>query len=652
MRYKHLFLTTILCLFIFAGNAQVIVKIGNDEILTEDFIALYQKNNDPDLTIEQLTKEEYLDLYINFKLKVKEAEALGMNQERSFIREFNGYRDQLVKPFLVDSSAYENLIKESYEHMKYDLRASHILINLPEMEVSSDTIYAWNKAISIRDKFLKGEDFGDLAYKYSDDPSARERDWDGRKIPANRGDLGYFSAFDMVYPFENVAYETKIGEVSMPVRSKFGYHIVYVTDRIPSLGECSVSHLLLRVPADATKSDSAKIMERAQALYDRMMKGENFTTLVKEYSEDKSTSDIGGQLRIFTSSKLEPTFIKYVSTLQNPGDISVPFFTPYGCHIVKLDKRGKLGTLEEETPIIKKRITGSDRLKIQNDLLYIHLRNEYNYKLNGDNYNEILPLIEEHFKNLSVIKLDENKELFTYSDRSASQNDFITYMFVNEMEMPTGYSKANILKYLDNFVNTKLFEIEAEKIANENSEFKLLLQEYYDGILLFNINDEFIWKKAMNDSLGLANYYEKNKDNYYWKERTNATLYTISDPSTAKKIRKSIIKGYDDKEIAKMYATDNNPRPINVEKRLYEQGENTVIDTVDKKVGISKVINNNGKTYLVKINEVIPPKNKTLSECRGSVISDYQTYLEDEWLKELKEKYPVVINYTELEKIK
>ena len=653
-KYKYLLLAAAFCLSIFKVNAQTIATIGDEKISTNDFRALYQKNNDPKFAIEPLSVEEYLDLFINFKLKVKEAEDIGMHTERAFLKEFNGYRDQLIKPYVVDDESYNRLIDEAYEHMKYDIRASHILINVPELEFGKDTITAWNKIMGLRDRAIRGENFNDLAFKHSEDQSARDRNWEGRIIPANRGDLGYFSAFDMIYPFEKAAYSTKVGSVSMPIRSKFGYHIIYVTDKIPAIGECQASHLLLRLPANPTEYDSTKIMGIARKLYERMKNGESFDALVKEYSDDKTTSDKGGKLNAFVANRLDATFIANFAKLQNVGDIGEPFFSPYGCHIVKVDKRGKLGTKENETENIKKRISTTDRLQIQNDMVYEKLRAKYNYVLNGDNYNELLPIIEENFSDLAATRLKEDKALFSYANKVAYQKEFVDYVLACENEIPTRYAASNILKYLNDFSNSKLVDIETVEIAKENINFKLLLEEYYDGILLFNINEKNIWRKAMTDSTGLTIQYQINKRNYNWKDRTDATLYTITDPSLAKSIRKDIAKGIDDKEIEKKYSTSSSDKnkAVKAERRKFEVGDNAIIDNAGKKIGVSKIINDGDNAYVVKIYEVLPPSTKTFEECKGLVISDYQTFLENSWLNELKKKYPVVINQDEIKKIK
>ncbi|MDL2240929.1 peptidylprolyl isomerase [Bacteroidales bacterium OttesenSCG-928-K22] len=650
MKFRNLILSFVISFFIYNLSAQTIVTIGDEQISTKDFLTLYEKNNNPETTIEVLTKEEYLELYINFKLKVKEAETLGLNKESKFINEYNKYRDQLAKPYLMDSITYSNIIKESYEHMKYDIRASHILIDLPEAEVSSDTIFAWNEAMRIRNLFLKGENFNDLAYKFSNDPSAREREWEGRTYAANKGDLGYFTAFDMIYPFEQAAYSLDIGQVSMPIRSKFGYHLIYLEDKVPALLECEVSHLLLVLPSNATSADSAKIINKASKIYERMMKGENFEKLVEEFSDDKTTSKNGGKLMAFTTNKIEANFIKNITTLEN-GEISKPFFTPYGCHIVRMEKRGELKSLEEESENIKRRIANSDRSNFQNSFVYTKLCKKYNYKLNGENYKEIIPLIEKNFKNLSVINLTENKELFTYTNNSTTQEEFIKYIFLCENTRPTHFSEANIIKYLNDFVYETLVNAEIEFISKENTEFRLLLQEYYDGILLFNINEELIWQKAINDSLGLVNFYESNKENYQWKDRVRGNFYIISDPSIAKDVRKALKKGIDGDELTKMFVNSLHIRQVTIEKRYFEPGDNIYVDQTPKKLGISKIFYDKNKAYFVKINELLPSRIKTFEESKGLVISDYQQYLEQEWIKALKAKYPVVVNYSELEKI-
>ncbi|MCK9302415.1 MAG: peptidylprolyl isomerase [Bacteroidales bacterium] len=651
MNYRSFFLSSILIIVSCITFSQTIVTIAGEKVPVDDFVSLYNKNNGigNDVT-SKVTPNEYMNLFVNFKLKVKEAEAMGLDKDPAFIKELDGYREQLAKPYLVDEETTNMLIKEAYDNMQYDLRASHILVNLPEYAIGEDTLSAWNKIMDIRKRALAGEDFAELAYKLSDDPSARERETQGRQYPANKGDLGFFSAFDMIYPFEHVAFKLEVGEISMPVRTQFGYHLIYLTDKRPAIGECSASHIILRVP-NKTAEDTAKVLNKANQIYARLMAGEDFATVATETTEDPSTAKTGGKLPNFTVSRIEPNFIEQIFNLKNIGDISKPFFSAYGCHIVKLEGKQGIGSFEQELDGIKRKIAQSDRAKVQVEVLTAKLKKDYNFKENVANVNELLPEIEKNATKLSNIEVKNNKLLFSFNKQDYYQKDFIEYFTEEYKNKNFKYSEAEVKKSYSAFVNKELIALENKNLEKKYPEFRLLMQEYHDGILLFNVNDQLVWSAAAKDTTGLMNFYEQNKSQYQWKERAKATIFTCADAEVAKKALKLAKKGMDDKELVKSINTNQPTFQITMENKTFEVGDSEVLSAVNWEVGLSKIVKVGGKNYFVLFYEILPPAQKSFEECRGLVTSDYQSQLEAQWLKELKAKYPVEINYTELKKI-
>ena len=649
MKIKHLLLSAILLSITASVSAQTIVTIAGEEIPTDDFMAMYKKNtiNDKD----KITVDEYMQLFINFKLKVKEAEELGFDKSPSFVDELNGYRDQLAKPYLVDSAANERLVEEAYENSKYDIRASHILVNLDKNAFGKDTVAAWNKIMELRNRVLKGEDFNELAFKYSDDPSARDREYQGRRYPANKGDLGYFTAFNMIYPFEHVAFQTKVGEVSMPVRTNYGYHIIYVTDRQPAMGKCTVSHILLRVPEAHTHKDSVQVMSYATSIYDSIMNGMTFEEAAKKYSEDKTSSDDGGRLIPFTCNQIEANFIEAITKLNNPGDVSKPFFSIYGCHIVKLTSKEGFGPYDAEIDKIRHKVAQSDRMALEVKSLCDKLRTKYHFTENVDNLENFIPTILDNFDSLDSLKVINDKVLFSCDGKSFRQSDFVKYID-KVKDKNTENSSASIRTLYSNYVNDCLLNIEKDGLAKQYPEYRLLLQEYHDGILLFDINEEKIWNKSTTDTVGLKNYYNNNRSRYFWKDRAKATQFKIIDPTAENQVRKLVKKKTEDREIVKIVNEKSKSFRIMMDTGTYEFGSNAVIDAVPHKKGLSKLVNVDGNNYLVRIYEILPAGLKSFDECKGIVISDYQDYLEKEWIKELRNKYQVEINQSELNKLR
>ncbi|MDD4142635.1 MAG: peptidylprolyl isomerase [Bacteroidales bacterium] len=650
---KFIAVLTISAVFTPSIVAQTLVTVAGENISTEDFMSLYNKNNySENDKIESISVEEYFNLFVNFKLKVKEAENLGYDQDAQFIKELEGYRTQLAKPYLMDEETSRKLINEAYENMHYDIRASHILITLSEFAKDKDTIAAWNKIMDIRQKFLNKEAaFADLAYKYSDDPSARERvNGMGVTIPANNGDLGYFSSFDMVYPFEHVAFKTQIGDISMPVRSKFGYHLIYVTDKLPALGECQVAHLIIRVPTH-THADSVKTMKKLQLLYDRLIAGEDFNTIVKNNSDDESSRDGGGVFSPFTPNQLDPTFIKNISPLQ-PGEYSKPFFTIYGGHIVKMIRRTNIKSLEEELPTIKRKISQSDRANIESVALYNRLKKEHDFSEIRENLENLTPFIVENYQRLDSVSLAIDSPMFSYDNETVYQSDFISYFKDTPFSKRMKCTEQLVVSTYEKFVNETLLSAENNSLEQKHQDFRLLMGEYHDGILLFNINNDMVWKKAVMDTVGLKTYYDAHKDNYVWDKRVKATIFTIDDSDSVSTVRKELLNGTKDVEILRRFNARSSHPIVTKEERSYEKGDNPVIDKAKWKTGISKNIKSNGKNHIVVIHEVLEPRNKSFDECRGLVTSDYQTVLDSKWISELKAKYDVVVNEQEYNKIK
>ena len=634
-----------------AGNihAQEIVKIGNTSVSTSDFKAMYEKNNKSNG--KTLTPEEYLQLFVNFKLKVIEAENLKMDEEPAFVNELSGYREQLIKPYLINDDINKSFIEESYANMQYDIRASHILIEVPKYATGKDTVAAWNKIMEIRKMALEGEDFNDLAYKYSEDPSAREREYQGFKYPANRGDLGYFTAFNMIYPFEHAAYNMKVGEISMPVRTIYGYHLIYLTDKQPAMGKCVVSHILLRVPENKTHDDTLAVMKLADNIYDSIMNGMSFADAAKKYSEDKTSASAGGRLIPFTCNQLEANFIKEVTLLHDSGQISKPFFTIYGCHIIQLQHKSGIGSLEEEMPEIEKKLKQGDREDVEIHAVINKLKEKYNFTENILMLDEIIPYISANFTKLDSLTIAKPKTMFTYSDKMKNQQEFVSFLS-SKVKKNTTNSATTIRSLYDEFVNSTMLEEESFAIEKNNQEYRLLIQEYHDGILLFNINEEYVWNKATADTIALMNFYNQHKDKYMWKDRVKATLFKVYDKTILDKAVEMAEKGMDDKELVMELNKGASALKMKMERDDFEKDENKIIEMFEKKIGLTKVVSVDGVDYFARIYQIMPATNKTFDECKGLVISDYQNHIDEQWMNDLKDKYKVVVNKKELKKIR
>ncbi|HNW53630.1 MAG TPA: peptidylprolyl isomerase, partial [Bacteroidales bacterium] len=387
---------SILSLSAFSQSADpVLLQIAGEKVTRNEFIRVFEKNNVNGPDADQKALDEYLDLYINFRLKVTEARALGMDTIKSFSDELAGYRKQLAQPYLMDNEESEKIIREAYDHLQYDIRASHILIRVEKLASAADTLAAWNKTMQLRKRIVKGEDFGKVAAEASEDPSAKDRDANGRKIKGNYGDLGYFTAFDMVYPFEAAVYNAKVNEVTMPVRSDFGYHLIKVTDKIPAIGKVQLAHIYMIYPPKASLDDSLKVADSANLAYKLLKEGNDFGDVAKIFSDDLSTSGKGGMLPWFGVNRLLPDFTLNIVKLKEKGAYSEPFQTIYGWHIIKLVDQKPVGSFDDEKEELKQRMPRSDRNNEIQASFIAKVKQKYGFTQNTAALNELTKTVTD-----------------------------------------------------------------------------------------------------------------------------------------------------------------------------------------------------------------------------------------------------------------
>ena len=628
----------------------VLLIVGGDPVTRGEFESIYRKNNSKETSSDRKALEEYLQLFINFKLKVKAAKAVGKDTAQAFINELKGYRRQLATPYLTDKNVNDKLIQEAYDRMKKDVRASHILISLPADPLPKDTLAAYNKAMAIRARVLKGEDFATLASQNSEDPSAKQ----------NGGDLGYFTSMMMVYPFETSAYTTPVGEVSMPVRTKFGYHILKVTNVRDAQGQVHVAHIMVKNPENAKDSVVAANKKKIDEIYERIKKGEDFGQLASQFSDDRTSGKNGGQLPWFGTGKMVPEFEKVAFDLKNDNEVSEPFKTQYGWHIVKRLERKGVQSFDEVKAELKQKISKDSRSQVSRDAVILRIKKESGFTEDAKALNELITKVDTSFLSAHW-KSDATKAmikpLFKLGNETTTQYDFAQFLAQNQSKQPKeSVVEALVRKSYDYFRNEKIIAYEDARLEQKYPEFRMLMQEYRDGILLFEITDENVWSKALKDTVGLENFHAQNKGKYMWSDRVEAVVYKSKDVATAKATRKLVEKRMKKgTSIEEISTKINKSSQLNLqtEKGIFSKGDNEVIDAVSWTVGISPdKINADGSVTFVEITKVVEPTPKTLQEARGMITADYQTYLEQEWIKELKAKYAVDVKQDVFNSIK
>ena len=473
-------------------KSKTLVTINEAKITVADFKKVYEKNLDAIDNEESKNVPYNLDLFINYTLKVKEAYQLKLDTLPSYIREIETYRNQLSAPYLQDKSFTERLIKEAYFRTKNEIKAKHILIRTKKNATPADTLTAYNKILKIRNRILAGEDFEKIAVTTSDDDSARDNPQ--RKLTGNKGNLGYFSAFKMLYSFEDAAYNTKLGQVSMPFKTRYGYHIVKTDAFRVSKGEIEVAHILV---TDLTPAGKTKLEE----VHTKLSAGISFDSLAKAYSNDTSSKDKGGKLTKFGTGRMLPSFEKAAFSLREVGDFSKPFKTRFGWHILKLLKKHPLKPFEDMKAEITSSLKRSGRMKLSDDAVLNKLKK--NYQITENETSKAIFQRED----IRMIPKDSLQNiLFSINEKKLTQAAFVSSI-ANKKQQPIAvlfelYKNQEIVKYFK------------ENLVNTAPEYATILKEYEDGLLLFELMQQKIWNKSSKDTLGLKEFFVENKNNY------------------------------------------------------------------------------------------------------------------------------------------
>ncbi len=609
---------------------------GSDTVFKPEFERLLSKNKNSKEIPDEKSVREYLDLYENFKMKVKEAKLKHLDTASTFITELSGYRSQLAKPYLTDKKVTEHLISEAYERMKWEINASHILINCAENANPKDSLIAYNKIMDLRKRYLKGERFDSLAIKYSEDPSAVK----------NSGLLGWFTSFHMIYPFETEAYNTPKGEVSMPFRTRFGYHLLKVNDKRPARGEVQIAHIMQRTGPSASEETIKEAKLKIDSAYDQLMKGASFETVVAHFSQDDGSKANKGVINWFGSFSNFPDDFKDVCFSLNKGEISKPFQTQYGFHIVKIIDKRPLQDLKDVEEGIKTKIARDSRAESSKLVVAQRIKKENNYKEYPANVKEFTAKLDTSFVKGTWTYNEnniDNKPVLSFNDKVYTEKDLAKFIQVNQESQPNGSIPVIMNGLFRKFTDEKALEYEESMLENKYEDFRNLMQEYHDGILLFDLTDKMVWSKAVTDTAGLEKFHEANQMKYMWKERIKVYTYSCLNDKAKKEAMKMAQKG---KSVDEVKAALNKKiaGTVVVTEQKTEKGENPAMDKLWDKKGVVDipVENNTFKFYVVE--GIIPPEPKTLKEARGLVTSDYQNYLEKEWIKSLHEKYPVTVN--------
>lgn len=627
-----------------AQNASdVLITVGDIPVTVGEFKYIYEKNNGQRANYSKESLDEYLDLYTKFKLKVNEARQNKIDTISSLKEELDGYKRQLSNSYIMDKGVNDYLMDELIERVKTDIRFSHIFISVPANAAPELQEKKRTEIDQAYSRLESGSPFENMVSFFSEDKLSNQ----------SGGDLGFYTAMmpNGFYELENAMYQTAVGTYSKPVRSRIGWHIIKVTETRPAWGEIEVAHILFRKEDETAQN-------KAEDIYKKLVAGGDWNAIASANSQDEKSARANGLLPAFGINTYEKAFENAAFSLQKEGEISKPFETSAGWHIVKLIKRGE--KLDDATfkKVYEPRIKSDERYAITKAHLLETIRTSSGYTENQELLKQFTMGLKEDFYTFKwqpEMSANWKKPLISFgNEKSFDLGDFVQFAQKNtrvrlrfDKNMNT-YQEA-VAALFDAYKEERTIDYEQSNMVKKYEDFKSLMREYEEGILLFEVTKNAVWDRANQDSVGLAKFFESHRSQYMNDAKAKATKVSFrsEDPafanevySRASKSVKSLTKKYNAKE----------------DVLQFEQVEFTKEDEVGKKVefkakAVSPMMSSEGQYYFYKIDQIVAATPKSLKESRGYVVADYQDQLEKDWVESLRKKYKVDIHQDVLQKL-
>jgi peptidyl-prolyl cis-trans isomerase SurA len=518
-------------------EARPLLEIGNETFSIDEYEDAYNKNKFASDSAKALTPEEYLTLYTDIKIKVLQAKEDGKDTTTDYKEEITSYREQLAKNHLVDKVLVEKLANEAYTRLKQEVHASHILVGVSEDASPADTLEAYRAAIALRGRLEEGSDFGDMAMRFSKDPAAK----------TTKGDLGYFTAFQTLYPIETAAYTLGVGRVSQPVRTKAGYHLIRVADRRPSRGMVQIAHIMVQVDTSATAAQKESAKARINEAYEHLQDGEEWTDVVESYSDDKQSRRNNGLLPMFGTGQMVPEIEEASFALTKVNAYSKPVLTMYGWHIVRLVEKKTVETFAVMAPSLRKKVVTDSRGKVIEQVNAKRLREKYAVQEFADQWSIVAALADSTLRTgkwdyMRAVSADWSAStLFKIEQKPYDALTFLNYVKRKQAPKAKDASPAVIFRrYYNDYLTESLFDYEKDHLEDSNPEFKSLMNEIREGVLLSQMMEENVWQRSLSDSTGQQSFYNRNKERYNYPERALATIISAKDTQTVNAIKKTL----------------------------------------------------------------------------------------------------------------
>lgn len=614
----------------------VMLRIDGKDVMRSEYEYIMNKNisNGAEMG-ETLNDSAQLEMFINYKLKVMEAESQGLDTTRQFIREFSQYRAQLASPYLTDDSLNQRLFREAYDHFHQDCEVSHILIRIGGDKTPEDTLLAYQKAMKAYERLQK-EPFATVADETSDDPSVKE----------NHGHLGFFTAMQTVWPFEQAMYTLPVNQISKPIRSSYGYHIILVHSRRPAVGQIHAAHILKTFTSKTNPEVKERLFIEIRDLKRRAENGEDFATLAKDHSEDHGSGSRGGDLGWFGINRMVPEFERAAFALK-PGEISDVITTQFGYHIIKVYEQRDVEPFEKKRAEIGRAMQADDRAYAGKRSFVAKKMKELGMVIDSSTVQKVVEIMNDinPADSIFIVKASEVKgNVVSY--------DTVTYTAVDFAKFCSAFAVTKVSdheygKWFDHFIEMLVTDNENMVLESKYPEFRNLVREYHDGILLYDISTREVWERAIRDTAGIEAYFAKNRKKYAFTEPHFKGLVVYCDSvSTMNAIKKATKRMKYDKAmdyINHLVNADSANVALAV-SGVWKKGSNAV---VDREIFKSENTKDKKSHKQFKVTFVIGKKLKKLPEVytdvRGVVTTDYQNHLMDEWVKGLRSKHTIEI---------
>ncbi len=631
----------------FGQNDPVLFTVNGAPVHLSEFNYIYTKTNGSKADFSRASIDEYLDLYTKFKMKVARAKDMKLDTIPALKEELAGYRRQLADSYLTDKEVTEKLVREAYDRIQRDISLSHILVKIDR----NDTTAAWATAQAIKARLAKGENFEALVKEVSQDLNTQKKG----------GLLGFLTATlpDGFYALESAMYNTPVGKTSDVIRSPIGYHIIKINAERPARGEVEVAHIMFRKTKEGIPQLFAK--QHADSVYTELKKGSSFETMAMQLSDDANSSAKGGYLGFFGIGRYETAFEDAAFNLVKDGDFSEPVESSIGWHIVKRISRKGIEPLDIVKSRLKARIQQDSRFELAKKSMVERIKRENNFMQTPSVLNDFIAQLDSTYLTFGWKKPETKTqaELFKLGSKSFKTEDFTNYLAANaNRRLSYAVSAKNNLGEItrmmyDEYMNEQALAFEETQLESKYSDFKNLMREYEEGILLFEAIKMNVWDKASLDSVGLEKFHKTRKDKYMWNERAQIITYMVSDSAKAELDN---IRLYAEKSAVKDVLKKFNKKKdlVSFSEETVEKDKRKAIESINWKVGsmTKPELDASDRTWrFYKIEKITPPTAKTLKEARGFVVADYQEFLEKQWMDELAAKYKVVVKKDVLDSI-